>query len=123
MDAQWSYEEDRIYKNDAEKPNGNIWVNGTLGYRMVFENVLFITPFAEVQYLRALEQDGGGPEPDTFFGGGVNLAYTFGDGMALVATYSYLDNASRAPVKFDEDTFGKHQFFIGLDVGFTGLFR
>ncbi len=123
LDGQFTDEEDRVYNNDAEKPNGNLWVDGTIGYRLVFDDTLFITPFGEVQYLRAMEQDGGGPEGETFFGGGVNIAYVFGDGMTLVATYSYLNNASRPPIEFDQDTFGEHQFFIGLDVGFSGLFR
>jgi hypothetical protein len=123
LDAQFTDEEDRVYNNDADKPNGNLWVDGVIGYRLSFQDSLFITPFGEVQFLRALDQDGGSSDNDTFFGGGVNIAYAFGNGVALVASYSYLNNPSRPPVKFDQDTFGEHQFFVGIDVGFAGLFQ
>ena len=51
----------------------------------------------------------------------MQFSYTFGAGMALVASYSYLSNPSRPPVSFSEDTFGEHQFFVGMDVSFTGI--
>lgn len=123
VDAQLTDEDDRVFNNDAEKPNGYLWVDGTVGYRMVFMDALFVTPFGEVQFLRALDDDGSSSDNETFFGGGVNIAFPFGEGMALVASYSYLSNASRPPVKFDQDTFGEHQFFVGIDVAFSGLFR
>jgi len=123
LDAQLTDEEDRIFNNDAEKPNGHLWVNGTVGYRMLFMDSLFVTPFGEVQFLRALDIDGSSSDNETFFGGGMNIIFPFGEGMALVATYSYLSNPSRMPVQFDKDTFGEHQFFIGIDVAFNGLFQ
>jgi len=123
LDAQLTDEDDRVYNNDAEKPNGHFWVDGTVGYRMVFWDSLFVTPFGEVQFLRALELDRSSSDSETFFGGGVNVAFPFGEGMTLVTSYSYLSNPSRPPVRFDKDTFGEHQFFVGIDVAFTGLFR
>lgn len=123
LDAQLTDEDDRVFNHDAEKPNGHLWVNGTVGYRMVFWDGLFITPFGEAQFLRILDADGGSSDNETFFGGGLNIAFPFGEGMALVASYSYLTNPSRPPVEFSEDTFGEHQFFVGIDIAFTGLFR
>jgi hypothetical protein len=123
LDAQITDEDDRVFNNDAEKPNGHLWADGTVGYRMIFMDSVFITPFGEVQFLRALDVDRSSSDNETFFGGGINIAFPFGQGMALVANYSYLSNPSRPPVKFDKDTFGEHQFFIGIDVAFTGVFR
>ncbi len=120
VDASLSDEDDRVYNNRAEHPQGNLWADGILGYRMVFGDGFIITPKAALQYVRTLNASGVGSSEDYFYGGGLDLAFGVGGGMAVVARYSFLNNPSRPPVSFNEDLYGEHQFFVGLDMIFGG---
>jgi hypothetical protein len=117
-DGSWSDDEDRVYNNDAQKPIGNLWIDGEVRYRFEFGDALALAPLAKGQWLRLLDQNGAGNDQHFFFGGGLNLRWDFGDALSLLADYSYLTNESREPISTSEDTFGEHRFFIGMEVRF-----
>ncbi|MEM7199599.1 MAG: hypothetical protein AAF628_04995 [Planctomycetota bacterium] len=120
VDGQISDEKDRVYNYDAQKPQGHLWVDGQLGLRLDFGQALAVEPFAQLQFLRIVDEAGLGTDQETFFGGGVNARFDFGDGLSLVGEYSFLENESRPPVSVTDDTFGEHRFFFGLEVRFAG---
>ena len=58
-----------------------------------------------------------------FYGAGVDASVLFGENMAIVLYYSYVNNPSRMHVSLDNDFYGEHQFFIGFDVSFGSGYR
>ncbi len=115
VDGEVADDEDRISNIDAQQPIGHQWADGELGLRLNFGPIA-VTPFASGQYVKALEESGAGSSEDFFYGGGVRGRYDFADSLAAYAEYSYLNNYSRLPVSTNEDVFGEHQFFVGVEV-------
>ena len=77
---------------------------------------IHLRPYGQAQYLQIRNESATSNDEKLFWGGGVDLVWGLGDNLALVGYYSYLDNESRPPVSTDEDRFGQHRFFIGIEV-------
>ncbi len=118
LNAQLTDELDRVYNYDAQKPQGNFWIDGTLGFRIDVGSAFAVRPFGQVQFVRILDESGVSSDSETFFGGGLNAVCDIGDAMSVLGEYSYLSNESRPPVSTSEDTFGEHRFFLGLELRF-----
>ena len=114
---------DRVTSYHAEHVQGHLWGDSTLGYRMAFGSSFFVKPFAQFQYAKVLQSNGVSADDETFWGGGVDMSFVFNQNMALVLNYSYVNNPSRPPAGLDNDNYGEHQFFIGMDVSFGSGYR
>lgn len=121
-DGQWSDRDDRIFNNEAQKPQGFLWVDGEVGFRFDFGS-FSVTPLGMAQWSRSLKEDGRGRSQQLFFGGGVRSRYDMNELFSLYAEYTFLDNESRPPVSPSEDTFGKHQFLAGVEMRFGAVKR
>ena len=82
-----------------------------------------IKPFGQAQYAKILDAQGISSDEDFFWGGGVEMSLIFGENMALVLGYSYVNNPSRGHVSLQNDYYGEHQFFLGMDVSFGSGYR
>lgn len=123
FDGGYYDDKDRVHSYRAERVQGHQWVDATLGYRMAFSQSLVLRPYVQGQYTKVLELDGVGSDQEFFFGGGLDLGWNFSENLALVARYSYVDNPSRPSISMEEDIYGEHQFFVGMDVLFGSGFR
>lgn len=118
IDGQLTDEQDRVFNYDAYKPQGSLWVDAEIGFRLDFGQAFSVRPFAKGQYVQVLDQFGVDTDDETFFGGGLETRLDFGDNLSLLADYSYLSNESRAPISTSADTFGEHRFFVGVEARF-----
>lgn len=118
LDGEINDDKDRVHIYDAQKPIGEYWADGTLGYRLALTSGLHVTPFVQLQYTKTPAENGLGAGDDFWFGGGARLRYDFGDSISLLGDYSYLTNHNRPTIAYDEDVYGEHQFFAGLEVRF-----
>ena len=82
-----------------------------------------LKPFAQVQYAKVLDELGVGSNEDMFWGGGLDMSLIFNENMALVLSYSYVNNPSRGHVSLQNDYYGEHQLFLGMDVSFGSGYR
>lgn len=114
---------DRVASYHAEHVQGYIWGDATLGLRMNAGDSFVIKPFAQAQFSKILELDGVGSDEKLFWGGGLESSLIFTESMALVMSYSYVDNPSRGHAGLGDDLYGEHQFFVGLDVSFGSGYR
>lgn len=117
-DGELADEDDRVHINDAQKPIGYLWVEGTLGFRFEFDLDLWATPSITAQYVRVVEESGIGNDSEFFMGAGLAAGYDIAENISLLLDYSYLANESRPPVTSSKDTFGEHQLFIGMQATF-----
>jgi len=117
VDGRLYDKEDRIAIYDAYSSPGHLTVDGQLRYRFDFGPAT-ITPFAMIQFLKVLEENGVGSGEELFFGGGIEGTLDFGNNFSLVGEYSYLNNEYRRPIGIDEDLHGEHVFFAGVEVRF-----
>lgn len=115
--GQVSDPDDRVYNNDAQKPNGQLWVDGDLGFRFAFGG-LYLTPLAKFQFLQTVNENGVGRADDFFFGAGAKIRYDVNEWLSFYADYSYLENESRPSVSLNEDHYGSHQFAFGGEFRF-----
>ena len=116
LDASMSDEQDRVHIFDATKPIGVWWADAELGYRLGFGQSLHLTPFGNLQFTRTLDELGVDDEDDFWLGGGLRARFELADSISLLADYSYLSNANRPSISYDEDVYGEHQFFAGIEV-------
>ena len=123
VDGGYYDSSDRVASYHAEHVQGYIWADGTLGLRMNAGDSFVIKPFAQGQFSKILELDGVGSDQEVFWGGGIETSLVFTESMALVMSYSYVDNPSRGHASLDKDLYGEHQFFFGLDVSFGSGYR
>lgn len=119
----YSDENDRVWNYEAQRPQGNLWVDGQIRFRLHFGETFTLVPFVHGQFVRILEEDGAGADKKTFFGGGAETFLHLSDSISVNAWYSYLDNESRPPVRIDEDVHGEHMFFGGMVFRFGGRRR
>lgn len=115
VDAGMSDTADRVYNFDVSKPVGNLWVDGSVGFRLEFGD-LAITPAGRLQYTVTVDESGTGSDANLWYGGGLNVDWFLGDSFSLIANYSFLNNPSRPTIAFDQDLSGEHQFFLGLEL-------
>ena len=116
-DGSWSDTKDRIYNYDAQKQIGELWIEGSLGYRFQFGG-LGVTPRAIGQWVQAVQENGITREKDLFYGGGLRVRYELSDAFSFYADYSYVTNQSRLPVSAKMDTLGEQQLFAGVELRF-----
>ena len=114
---------DRVTSYHAEHVQGYLWGDGTLGYRMAIGQSFVFKPYLQLQYSKALDEQGTSSNEHVFWGGGVDMSLIFGNNMAMVLNYSYVNNPSRGHVSLQNDFYGEHQFFIGMDVSFGSGYR
>lgn len=116
-------ETDRIVNYDASRPQGHIYGDLQVRYRLPIGDWLSIAPFGHMQYAQAVAEDGSGGGDEFFFGGGAEAFVHLGDMVSLNAWYSYLDNESRPSVSIQEDIHGEHMFYAGMVVRLGGSRR
>ena len=122
IDGGYYATDDRVRSYHAEHVQGHQWGDATLGYR--FGSTSFILkPYAQLQYSKILQLTGVTSDKEFFYGGGLDISWIFNQNMALVGNYSYVNNPSRPWVALDNDNYGQHQFFIGMDVSFGSGYR
>jgi hypothetical protein len=121
-DGSWSHDNDRVYNYDAQKPQGSLWVDAEVGYRLDWGS-LALTPNVRGQFVRILDEVGASTDNEFFVGGGLRSQYDLGGSFSVLLEYSYLSNESREPVGFDEDTFGEHRVFFGIEFTIGGTAR
>ncbi|MBL9075929.1 MAG: hypothetical protein JNL08_00415 [Planctomycetes bacterium] len=112
----WQDEKDRVQNFEAQRPVGNQWVDAQLRFRLHLGESMTVTPFAQGQFSRVLEETGESSTKDFFFGGGVETWIHFSEVISLHGWYSYLDNENRPSVRIDEDVHGQHMFYLGMVV-------
>ena len=117
-DGQYTDEKDRVFNTDAHKPIGNLWIDSTLGFRWDITDSLWMTPYANIQWVNHVNESGEDADSEIFFGGGVDMGFDLSDSFSLIAEYSYLNNESRSPVSMSEDVYGEHMFFSGIEMRF-----
>ena len=120
VEGQWTDNTDRVFNADAQKPIGEVWVDGTVGFRFELGDALWLTPFGQGQYVRIRNETGTAVDSEFFWGGGARAGFDLGSGFSILGFYSYLTNQSRAPVSTSRDTFGEHRFFAGAELRFGG---
>ena len=116
LDGVITDDNDRIYDYDAQRPQGHLWIDGQIGFRFALGSGIHVRPYGKGQYLQILNEAGTSSDKKLFWGGGLDMVYSFGDNLALIGYYSYLGNESRPPISVSEDTFGEHRFFLGFEV-------
>jgi hypothetical protein len=112
--ASYTDVQDRVYNYDAQRPQGHLWADAQLRFRMRASDSITVTPFAHVQYQQLREEDGAGSDKKAFFGGGIDAWLHVADNISFNAWYSFLDNESRPSVSISEDAHGEHMFFVGV---------
>lgn len=120
LDGILTDDKDRVTNYDAQKPQGHFWIDGQVGYRFGIGSSFFLRPYGEAQYLQILDESGTSDDDELFWGGGIDMTFSLGGDLALVGYYSYLSNESRAPISVQEDTWGEHRFFIGIEARLMG---
>ncbi len=108
---------DRVSNFDAQLPMGQMWADASVGFRFNFGG-LSIAPEVRGQWIKSHTEDGFGTETDIFYGAGADLRYDFGEAFRLVADYSYLTNQYQAPVSAQDDIYGEHSWFVGMEIDF-----
>lgn len=110
----WQDERDRVQNFEGQRPLGNQWADVQLRLRLHLGQSVTVTPFAQGQYSRLLEEDGTSSSKEFFFGGGIETWVHFSESVSLHGWYSYLDNDSRPSIRIDEDVHGEHMFYLGM---------
>lgn len=118
VDGEINDDKDRIHIYDAQKPIGEYWGDATVGYRLELARGLYLTPFGQLQYTKTADESGLGSGDDFWFGGGARFRFDLSDQITVLGDYSYLNNANRPSISYDQDVFGEHQFFVGAEVRF-----
>jgi hypothetical protein len=118
VDAGMSDEKDRTVVYDAQKPLGDLWVDGSVGYRLMLGETTGVTPGVKGQWLRLEDEFGRGSDNEFFVGGYLKVRGDVSESVSVVVEYSYLSNPSREPVSISEDTLGEHRVFVGGVVRF-----
>lgn len=111
-------EKDRVVDYEAAHPQGNLWVDAQLRYRLPFSDSFSISPYAHGQFVRILDEDGSSSSKKFFVGFGAEAWLHFSESVSMNAWYSYLDNESRPSVSITEDLHGQHMFFVGMVLRF-----
>lgn len=120
-DAQMTDEQDRVVNYDAQRPLGNLWVDGYLKMRWWMGTTVVLTPFFQGQFTRILDESGVNQDDKFFAGGGVELDLLISKQVTFNFWYSFLDNESRPPVSVTSDNHGQHMFFAGVVMHFGGM--
>ena len=113
-------ETDRVVNYDASHPQGHMWADAQLRYRLPFGDSFTLSPFVAGQFARILEEDGIGSDEKFFYGGGAEAYLHFSDAVSINAWYSYLNNESRPSVSIKQDLHGEHMFYAGIVLRFGG---
>lgn len=116
LDGSLSDSQDRVFNYDATKPVGHTYVDADLRYRLELGGGIYLAPMLKLEFIRILEQTGAGTQNKFFYGGGLYGGMDFSDALGLVLSYSYLNNESRPSPSWNEDLYGEHQFFIGVEL-------
>lgn len=106
--------DDRIATADAQTPVGTAFVDGVFGLRYANEQVA-ITPYARVQFVRALDAFGQGSDDQAFFGGGIRGRWNLAKNLRLFFDASYLNNPGRPVVTWERGSLGEFQVVSGLE--------
>ncbi len=120
LEGNWSAKDDRVYNYDTSKPIGYLWADGRLGLRLRFGPFRAI-PYVEGEWTKTPDESGVSSDSKLWWGGGLRTRFDFGDHVRIYADYSYLTNPNRQTVTFNEDFYGQHQFFAGIELRFGGL--
>ena len=121
--AAMADEKDRIVNYDATRPQGDIYGDVQLRYRLPLGDWFSVSPFVQAQYVQAVGEDGRGGTEEFFVGGGAEGFVHFSEVISLNAWYSYLDNESRPSVSIQDDIRGEHMFYAGMILRFGGSRR
>ena len=121
--AAMADETDRIVNYDATRPQGDIYGDAQLRYRIALGDWMSVSPFVQGQYVQAVGEDGAGGGDEFFYGGGAEAFLHFSDIISLNAWYSYLNNESRPSVSIQDDIHGEHMFYAGMILRFGGSRR
>lgn len=117
FDGIWTDDKDRVFNNDTIKQIGYLWADARVGWRLRM-GPLRLIPFGHLQWTRTLDEFGNDTNENFWYGGGIRTRLNFGDSVFAYADYSYLNNPNRPTITFDEDIWGEHQFFAGIEVNF-----
>ncbi len=118
-----AHESDRIVNYDATRPQGNMYGDVQVRYRLPLGDWLSLAPFGHLQYVQAVAENGSDGGDEFFFGGGAEAYVHLGENVSLNAWYSYLDNESRPSVSIQQDIHGEHMFYAGMIVRLGGTRR
>ena len=116
-------ETDRIVNYDATRPQGHIYGDLQLRYRLPLGDWMSVSPFGHLQYVQAVAENGSGGDDEFFLGGGAEAFVHLGENVSLNAWYSYLDNESRPSVSIQKDIHGEHMFYAGMILRLGGSRR
>jgi len=111
-------ERDRITNAEGQRPLGYEWGDGQLRLRWLVGSTLTITPFANLQYSKTVDEFGTGSNSDFFYGGGAETYWHLGDSLSVHGYYSYINNENRPSIRIDRDVRGEHMFYLGMVVRF-----
>ena len=71
--------------------------------------------------LPTVDDEFGLSSDDNFwFGAGARIELEFSPQFKIWAEYSYLNNPSRPSISFENDVYGEHQAFAGIELTFGG---
>ncbi|MBK8979401.1 MAG: hypothetical protein IPM29_26175 [Planctomycetes bacterium] len=119
LDGGVAAAEDRIWAFDAQKPTGHWFGDARLGYRFDLGGFSF-APYGNLLFTHTIDEVGSDSTDDFWFGGGVKMDWMLDESLSLWGEYSYLNNANRPSISFQNDVWGEHQFFLGLELTFGG---
>lgn len=120
IDGGVSADSDRIYNHNSERPVGFYWGDATLGPEIDWGGGFYTTPYAQLQYTRTNDEFGLSSDDNFWFGAGAKIELEFSPQFKIWAEYSYLNNPSRPSISFENDVYGEHQAFAGIELTFGG---
>ncbi len=121
--AGYTDETDRIANYEAQRPQGNLWVDGQLRYRLPIGTSFTISPWFQGQYVKILDESGQSTDEKFFYGFGLEAWMHLSQTVSMNAWYSWLNNESRPSVSVTEDIHGECMFYAGAVVRFGGAAR
>lgn len=114
----WQDDKDRLQNTEGQRPLGSQWGDLQARLRIHFGNSFSITPYAQGQYSRTLDESGFNSDKNVFFGGGVETWLHFSENLSLHGYWSYLDNDNRPSIRIDRDVHGEQMFYLGMAIRF-----
>ena len=106
-------EDDRVTNYDVQEAGvGQFFIDTEIRLRIEL-GPFEITPLGKYRHQQVAREFGVGESLENQFGGGLYIAYKYGDLLEIFADYSYFEDANRVPISWEQDTLSEHQLFLG----------